>query len=215
MKVCTTVFSYGGGIDIARRHLPIWTAHSDEVLMVFPEDSPAPLPGTKSVPSGRSNKYGEECLKRQLHGMRESLKAQADYYVFVEYDAFILRRPKPRPGVQANVFRNEHPHLQGPHFYHFPWIIEASALEVLAREATFEPFEKGFVDRWLQCQVVRLGIPVTDLRRPREGYSRNTIMRPREITEAVRLASRGGYAFHGVKDAQLLERIINASEARS
>lgn len=214
MRVATTVFSYAGGQAIVERHLPIWRAHSDEVMVVFPEDSPNLLPGVRTFATGQSNKYGEECLKRQLGGMRKALELGADFYVFVEYDAFLLRRPEARVGLQANVFKNRNPEMAGTHYSHFPWILDAESLRKLAEGGTLEPFQRGFVDRWLWCQVERLGIPVHNLRALREGFSRNTIRLPKERLVALRHASRGAYAFHGIKETRLLKKIVTAYERR-
>ncbi len=214
MRVATVVFSYAGGQKVVERHLPIWRAQSDEVMVVFPGDSPNVLPGVRTFATGRSNKYGEECLKRQLAGMRKARELAADYYVFLEYDAFLLRRPEARVGLQANVFKNRQPGMLGTHFTHFPWIFDAGSLRTLAEGATLEPFQRGFVDRWLWCQVERLGIPVHNLRALREGFSRNTIRLPKEKLVALRHAGRGAYAFHGIKEPRLLKKILTAYERK-
>jgi|GEM_PF-1656070 len=214
MKVCTTVFGYAGGQKIIDRHLPLWKQVSDEVMLVFPEDSPNSGKGAHLFPTGRSNKYGEECLKRQLAGMRRSLDFDADFYVFLEYDAFMLARPVEREGVQANVFPNRDPRFLGPGYFHFPWIFDAKSLKQFAAQATLDPFEMGFVDRWLQGQLARMNLPVHNLRRLREGFSRNTLRTRFQRRFAVELARKGGYAFHGVKDRALLRRIHKAYHER-
>jgi hypothetical protein len=214
MRVCTTVFGYAGGQRIIDRHLPVWKSVSDEVILVYPEDSPNRGHGVRHFPTGRSNKYGEECLKRQLAGMRHSLSVDADYYVFVEYDAFLLARPIARSGVQANVFPNRDPRYRGPGYFHFPWIFDAATLRRFAEGASIEPQENGFVDRWLQCQVTNLGIEVHNLRALREGFSRNTLRTRGQRRFAVELARRGGYAFHGIKDAALLRKLLAARKVQ-
>jgi hypothetical protein len=220
MRVATTVFSYAGGQEIVDRHLPIWRSVSDDLTLVYPEDSPNRAENVRHLATGRSCKYGDECLLRQLHGMRRSLDMDADYYVFLEYDAFLLRRPQPRVGLQANAFKNHARGYKGrfykaPFYFHFPWIFDAASLRLFVENATLEPREHGFVDRWLQCQIARAGIPVHDLRRLREGYSRNTIRGWWEIQHALWLAGHGTYAFHGVKSAPLLDRILRAATRSS
>ncbi len=212
MRVATTVFSYAGGQAIVDRHLPIWRAHSDEVMVVFPEDSPNRVAGAVSFATGRSNKSGEECLKRQLAGMVKALELRADFYVFVEYDAFLLRRPVERVGLQANLFKNRNPGMAGTHYCHFPWIFDADSLRKTVEGATFAPFQEGFVDRWVWCQADRAGLEFHNLRALREGYSRNTIRLRKEKLVAIRHASRGAYAFHGVKDARTRKQITKAYE---
>jgi len=207
MKVATTVFSYAGGQAIVSRHLPLWKAVSDEVLLVYPEDSPNRAAGVRHLATGHSNKYGDECLRRQLHGMRASLEFGADFYVFLEYDAFMLARPRERVGLQANAFPNRDPRFVGPAYFHFPWIFDAGTLRRFLEHASLEPPEMGFVDRWLQGQIAPLAVPVHNLRKLGEGFSRNTLRTRGHRRFAVELARRGGYAFHGVKDASLLRKI--------
>ncbi len=214
MRVCTTVFSYAGAQRVVERHLPVWWANSDEVIVVFPEDSRNALPGTRVFQTGLSNKYGEECLRRQLEGMRHAAETVADYHVFLEYDAFLLRRPEPRVGVQANLFKNHFPQLAGTHYGHFPWVFDAGSLRTFVEGATFEPFQNGFVDRWMWSQAERMGLPIHDLLALREGFSRNTLAGLKERAVAVRRAERGAYAFHGIKDPRLLEKIRTAYDRR-
>lgn len=232
-SVCTTAFSYAGGQEIVDRHLPVWWAVSDAVIVVYPTDSPNTVAApTVGYATGLSNKYGEECLKRQLAGMRFARESvEADLYVFVEYDAFLLRRPEARSGVQANVFDlplsrhredrdcrlagagkygvydNPDPAYQGNRFFHFPWIMDVATLERFLENADFDPFENGFVDRWLERQVSAIGLPVHDLSRAGEGYSRNTIAGAWAEMEVLIRVLLGTSAVHGVKRADLLERI--------
>lgn len=209
--ICTTVFSYQGGTEIVKRHLPLWQLHSDFVILVYPEDSPSVVEGVEMIAFGKSNKYGNECLKRQLNGMRYALHRAADYYVFLEYDAFLLQRPRPRVGIQANVFYSMEYAFHAPRFYHFPWIFDAAALQYFVDRATCEPFEKGFVDRWVAAQTIAMDLAWFDLAAAKEGYSRNTIRSSQEIQEAVGLAKRGAYAFHGIKTPELLNQILAAA----
>ncbi len=209
--ICTTVFSYQGGTEIVKRHLPLWQLHSDFVILIYPEDSPSIVEGVEMAAFGKSNKYGGECLNRQLSGMRYALRYAADYYVFLEYDAFLLQRPRQRPGIQANVFYTAESEFHAPRFYHFPWIFDAAALQYFVDRATFEPFEKGFVDRWVAAQTISMDMAWFDLAAAGEGYSRNTIRSSQEIREAVALAKRGAYAFHGIKTPEFLTQILDAS----
>ena len=107
MRIATTIFTFGGGREITQRHLPIWHAHTDELLLVFPYDDPCVLLDVELLAHEVSNKYGMPCLKRQFFGMKAALRYKADYYVFIEYDGFLLRRPEPRDAVQANVFHRK------------------------------------------------------------------------------------------------------------
>jgi len=212
-KVLTTVFCYAGGAEIIRRHLPIWRKHSDRVLLVFPEDSFVSFPDVYLFAHGPSQKYGAHCLDRQLEGMRAALAIDAEQYVFVEYDAVMLERPRQRPGIQANTFPTAEPDFAADHFFHFPWIFDRQSLDRFVAAATLEPFEKGFVDRWLAAQADRIGIEWFDLAAAGEGFSRNTIQTPEEEKAALDLVAAGGYAIHGVKSARLLQQILEKRRA--
>jgi len=214
-EVVTTVFCYAGGAEIIRRHLPVWIEHSDAILLVFPEDSFVSFPDVYLFAHGPSQKYGEHCLDRQLAGMRAALAIDAEQYVFIEYDAVLLDRPRKRPGIQANTFPTREPEFAADHFFHFPWIFDRDSLAQFAASATLEPFEKGFVDRWLAAQVDRIGLNWFDLAAAGEGFSRNTIQTPEEENAALDLVSTGGYAIHGVKSARLLQQLLAKRQALS
>jgi hypothetical protein len=213
MRIATIIFTFGGGREITQRHLPIWRAHTDELLLVFPYDDPCVLPDVDLIAHEVSNKYGMPCLRRQFFGMKSALRYKADYYVFIEYDGFLLRRPEPRDSVQANVFL----HKSGEGGYaasfcpHFPWVFPAAHLEKFVAEANFAPFERGFVDRWLAAQMERIGIPYHGFQQCGEGYSRNTIQYDEERAAVLECVRNGGYAIHGVKTAELLKDILDAA----
>jgi len=210
MRIATTIFTFGGGREITQRHLPIWRAHTDELLLVFPYDDPCVLPDVDLIAHEVSNKYGMPCLRRQFFGMKAALRYKADYYVFIEYDGFLLRRPEPRDAVQANVFhhKREDGGYAASFCPHFPWVFPAAVLERFAAEANFEPFERGFVDRWLAAQMERMGIPFHGFQDSGEGYSRNTIQYDEEKEAVSSCVESGGYAIHGVKTAELLKSIL-------
>ncbi len=210
-KIITTVFTFGGGRNITRRHLPIWKEYSDDVLLVFPEDDPCVIEDTMMISHEISNKFGRPCLKRQLFGMKAALKYSADYYVFTEYDGFMLKHPKARPEIQANVFHDLPGRFQAGYFTHFPWIFPAVLLQEFCSRASFEPFEEGFVDRWLAAQLKTLGMPVFNLQESGEGHSRNSIESPEEIDQLLTKVKNGAYALHGIKDDQLLQSVLEVS----
>lgn len=213
MRVATTVFTFGGGLRITARHLPVWRKHSDEVLLVFPMDDPCVLPDTDMIAHEVSNKYGIPCLQRQFFGMKHALRYKADFYVFTEYDGFMLRRPEPRDCVQANVFHQKRGEggYAAAFFPHFPWVFPARLLEKFVTDATFEPFERGFVDRWLAAQMERIGIPFHGFQEAGEGFSRNTIQSEDEMEQLKRSVLSGAYAIHGVKSSHLLQKVLESA----
>jgi hypothetical protein len=210
MRIATTIFTFGGGREITKRHLPIWRAHTDDLLLVFPYDDPCVLPDVDMLAHEVSNKYGMPCLRRQLSGMKAALRYNADYYVFIEYDGFMLRLPLHRDAVQANLFHHKRQNIGHATCFcpHFPWVFPRDILERFVAEANFEPFERGFVDRWLAAQMERMGIPFHGFQDSGEGYSRNTIQYAEEKEAVLRCVDSGGYAIHGVKTPELLQSIL-------
>ena len=216
MRVATTVFTFGGGLKITARHLPVWRKYSNDLLLVYPVDDPCVLPDTDMIAHEVSNKYGMPCLRRQFFGMKHALRCQADFYVFTEYDGFMLRRPEPRDCVQANIFHQKKgtDGYAASFFPHFPWVFPAALLEKFVAEATFEPFERGFVDRWLAAQIERLGMPIFGLQDSGEGFSRNTVQSEEEEEQLLQSVASGAYALHGVKSSELLRRVLETAEDR-
>jgi hypothetical protein len=159
-----------------------------------------------------SNKFGLPCLKRQFFGMKAALRYEADYYVFTEYDGFMLKGPVPRPCIQANVFANHSNRYQADYFAHFPWIFPAAVLKEFCAKASLETFEDGFVDRWLAAQLTKLNLPVHDLQETGEGYSRNSIESRKEIGELLKKIKEGAYALHGIKDEALSYSVLEATD---
>lgn len=211
MKIVSTLFSFGGGRAITARHVRLWREVSDELLVVSPEDSPCVVHGPLLWTYEVSNKFGMPCLRRQLAGMSRALGLPGDIYVFCEYDGFLTRRPEARIGLQANAFEDLSGRYASRRFFHFPWIFDRASLETFLGQATFEPFEEGFVDRWLAAQMDRLAtIPVFDLQASGEGFSRNTIEGDGE-SALLKAVESGAYAIHGVKSASLFRRVLAAS----
>lgn len=215
MKVCTTVFGHAEGAKIARRHLPIWQAHTDNLLIISPTDSPLTFDGVACRQHGLSGRDGEDAIRRTLFGFQASLEIEADYYVFAKYDSFLISRPRPRVGLQINAQADQAPgDFSSRWFFHGPWVIDAATMRTLAEQATLEPFEGGYVDRWISAQTFRLNLPTFDLQFAGEGFSRTAISSWWECIRAVSLAASGAYAFHGVKSATLLDAILEAARSR-
>lgn len=106
MRVATIVFAHGDAVETVRRHLPIWRASTDELMIVSPKDNPCVISGVDCLTHAPRQHHGRHALSRQLFGMRAALGYGADQYVFLEYDAFMLRRPEPRDQIQGNLFNS-------------------------------------------------------------------------------------------------------------
>lgn len=207
MTVSTIIFSYGGGLEVSKRHLPIWKENTDNLLIISPENSPCILPGTNNILYEKSNQYGMPMLKRQLFGMKKALDFNSDFYIFTEYDGIMLSRPKKGELIQTNTHYDNRGVFLSKHFHHFPWIFPHKVLKEFCGKATFEPFEKGFVDRWLACQLDKMDFSFINMQKIKEGFSTNTIKKEHE-NEVCDLVLNGVYAIHGIKNESILNEIL-------
>ena len=204
MTVTTIIYSYKGGQEITERHLPIYRENTDNLMIISPTDSPCILPNTDCETYEESNMFGKPMLKRQLFGMKRALDIKSDYYVFIEYDGIMLSRPVERDIIQANTFYDSSMVFSSVYYHHFPWIFPRKVLEEFCERVSLEPFNKGFVDRWLAVQLDIMNMKVFHLLESSEGFSRNTI-EPQDIQQLIKAVSHGAYAIHGIKTEAVLD----------
>lgn len=212
MNISTTIFSYGGGLEISKRHLSIWKKYTDNLMIISPEDSPCILQNVECITYEKSNKFGLPMLKRQLFGMKNSLKYESDYHIFIEYDGIMLSKPKERNIIQANIFNDGgKEEYSSIYFHHFPWIFSQKILKDFCEKATFEPFNKGLVDRWLAGQLDKIKLDIFNLKSTNEGFSKNTI-EPEHESDLYKAINNGAYAIHGIKNERILNEILRQRE---
>jgi len=226
MKVATIVFAHGDALNVVNRHLPIWRASTDELLIVSPKDNPCVIEGTDCLTHSARQHHGPHALRRQLFAMKAALGYEADQYVFIEYDAFMLRRPEPREEIQGNLFnshvfynREEKPMREGKCFLHFPWIFPAKKLQEFVSRVFLDPEDGIAHDVWMAQRLMELNFPIHNLlgltaATPNgvgEGYSQNSFDTPERISNAVYQVKQGAYALHGIKTREALHSILRAS----
>jgi len=226
-SVTTVVFAHNGAKEVVNRHLPIWKKNTDNLLIISPIDSPCIINGVDCLTVETSQRFGKHALRRQLFGLKASLSYKTDYYVFLEYDAIMLKRPEPRTLIQGNLF-NEDMFLskdkelinQGKCFMHFPWIFPEDKLRILVENInTFSTKEEKFQNVWLVEKLIDLDLEVFNLlglvptapRGSGEGYSRNSLDTPELLSNAIQLAKENAYAFHGIKTKDVLIQILQAA----
>lgn len=215
MKVSTIVFAHAGEAALARRHLPLWRAHTDDLLLITPTDAPLALDGVRTIPHGLNVEFGEEALRRVIFGFQTALETPADIHVFLKADSFLISRPRARAGFQTNAHADQSAGEYTTRWsLDFPWIVDAGALRQLADKATLEPFESGHPDRWIAAQLARLELTSTCLQFSNEGFSRAPIRSWWECVRAVSLAAFGAYSFGGVRSTTLGDAILEAARSR-
>jgi len=239
-SVTTVVFAYGGAKETVRRHLPIWKAHTDDLLLVSPSDAPCVIDGVNCLTFSKSQRYGPHSLERQLFGMKAALGYDSDFYVFLEYDAIMLQRPRARPIVQGNLFNqhlfynNDDRVWQGVCFMHYPWVFPADKLKNFVntvelsvfpahqfRDSNDGQYERTYCqDVWMVQKLLTHGFEIHNLSgydsreiEIGEGFSRHTIDK-NNIELALLKARNGAYALHGIKDEETLSQILQASNKK-
>ena len=174
----------------------------------------------------KSQHHGPSTLKRQLFGMKVSLLYESDIYVFLEYDAFMLQRPKFRPNViQGNLFnewffyeKNYEAIKNAECFLHFPWIFPADQLKTFVQDVDLSVVEHTRYDKtyccdvWLLQKLAKHNYDIYNLLGA-EGYSRNTIT-DNNTSDVIELLNKGRYALHGIKTKEILDKILIVSNLK-
>ncbi len=231
-NVTTTVFAHGDAIETINRHLPIWKAYTDNLLIVSPKDNPCILNEIDCLSIEKKQHNGPHTLSRHLFAMKAALGYNSDVYVFLEYDAIMLRRPELRPITQGNLFherffnrRDEKSIKQGHCYLHFPWIFPADKLKQFVKYVDLS-VENDTQDRirymhdvWITQKLMKLNMEVHNLlgltlNAPNgtgEGFSRNSFDTPELVSDAICAVKNGAYALHGIKTKEVLEKILEAA----
>jgi hypothetical protein len=239
MKTVTTVvFAHGdepehyshirkGGSSAAFRHLPIWLHNTDNLIIVSPIDNPVLIKNINCVTYELRQHHGQFAIRRILFAMELALLMyhNTDYFVFLEYDALMLRRPKDRPQIQGNLFnerfflnRDEDKMNSGKCFLHFPWIFPNDKLKLFLEKVSLDPNCDTPHDIWIAQKLMEYDFSIFNLLKidtigrnfELEGFSKNSIDTEEALSEAAFYASNGAYAFHGVKEEECLSRILQA-----
>ena len=226
MNVTTIIFAHGDAIETINRHLPVWKSYTDNLLIISPKDNPCILQGIDCLSIDKRQHHGPHTLARHLFAMKAALGYNSDFYVFLEYDALMLKRPEPRPIIQGNLFnervffeRQEEFMRKGSCFLHFPWIFPADKLKEFVDRVELDPNDGVAHDIWLIQKLMDLNMDVHNLlgltpNSPNgtgEGYSQNSLDTPQRIENAVYQVKSGAYALHGIKTEEALEQILEAA----
>ena len=218
MKTLSVVFAHGAVINTVKRHLFLWKSHTDIVLIVSPNDDPCIIENIDCFTYGKSEKWGTSLIDRQFFAMKLSILYSADFYIFLEYDAILLDKPKLRQEVQGNLF-NEHLFINkkyediknGLCFMHFPWVWPSNLLkEFIAQTVLDKNIDSIYPDGWIVQKLIALDFKIHNLFLT-EGFSRNSIDNEEAALEAIEgIKNKGFYAIHGIKTDELLQRFLQA-----
>jgi hypothetical protein len=215
MTTTTIVFAHGDVLKTVLRHLPIWSAFSDKLILVSPNNCPCIIEGLDCFTYSGRQHFGRMSLERQLFAFKVAMFYNSSHYVFLEYDAVLLQKPKPRKVVQGNLFNSQvllnkdtRSMSENECFIHFPWIFPRDKLKKFVDEVSIEPTEAMAQDVWLAKKLMELDFEVFNLL-GLEGYSKNTI-HPKHISELTNCIRLGAYAIHGIKSKETLKATMVA-----
>jgi len=226
MNVTTIIFAHGDAIETINRHLPIWKAYTDNLLIVSPKDNPCSIEGIDCLSIGQRQHHGPHTLKRHLFAMKAALGYNSDFYVFLEYDAIMLKKPEPRSIIQGNLFnervffeRQEEWMKKGSCFLDFPWIFPADKLKEFVDRVELDPNDGVAHDIWMIRKLMELNMSVHNLlglvpsapNGTGEGYSQNSFDDVDKIKNVVHQVKNGAYALHGIKTRDVLIQILEAA----
>lgn len=231
-NITTVVFAHGDAAETINRHIPIWKSNTDNLLIVSPKDNPCIIEGIDCLSIEKRQHHGPHTLARHLFAMKAALGYNSDFYVFLEYDAIMLKRPEPRPIIQGNLFneriffqRQEEWMKKGSCFLHFPWIFPADKLKEfvervdLSVENNPQDHKNYAHDIWIAQKLMKLDFEIHNLlglvpsapNGSGEGYSQNSFDTPQSIENVVFQVKNGAYALHGIKSKEALYKILEAS----
>jgi len=222
-KITTVIFAHGDAINTVNVHLPIWKSNTDNLLIVSPNNNACIVNGIDCLTYEGRQHHGPLSLKRQMFAMNAAMLYDSDYYVFLEYDALLLKKPKNRNIIQCNVW-NEHVLLQKDQtamdewkcFLHFPWIFPKKELIEFLKVVTLDENDETPQDVWLAQQIMKHDFKIYNLMGVKtgvwEGYSRNSFDTVELVNNAIQHVQNGAYALHGIKTKDVFDKIISASK---
>lgn len=204
----------GANTTLARHWEHFKRAGADQIIVITTTDGGCVVPENAMCEPIGANIYitGTHLPRRLLRTFQYLVDMmKADWFCVAEYDIlFTLPVPRDLPlGLTAHFAGTKPAGCYCNMFLHGPWICDRdTAINIVMNG--YELISAGTVDPSPDCflgQIVeRAGIPVhTDLLK---SYSRNTIHGETWILEAREAVLRGAVSIHGVKDADVLRRIV-------
>ncbi|MGB7195338.1 MAG: hypothetical protein WBD81_17930 [Collimonas pratensis] len=214
MSLVIGIQSCPSGNGACARHWPYFEkAGADELIGIGTTCGGTIFPlGVRSEMIG-ANLYitGKHLPRRLIRSFELLLKTKHDWLCVAEYDVIFLREiPKDLPlGVTAHLAGGKPFDCHCNMFLHGPWICDRETAKIVIAIG-HEILQTNEVDPSPDCflgQIIEKGeIPFRgDILK---SYSRNTIHPGQWAQEAREARFNGAICVHGVKDAQVLNEIM-------
>jgi hypothetical protein len=220
MKIFAVVMTHKEALPTVKRHLPIWMGVSNHLIFTSPEDSYMSdeefCLGYPEIKIGRAEHHGEISAQRIIsifnYVIEHYLYEEITHILLMEYDSFAIAIPEDvipkESGVSAIKYPQNKPIKYKAGFYlHYPMLFSIEGFKLTAKELeNVKTKDRHFSDRFIGMAVEKSRISVTDIRKSRRGYSKNTIesYNYQTLREAVK---NGAVFFHGVKTVETLSQI--------
>lgn len=215
--ISVNVMAHGAAVRTLERHMPIFKANLDGDYTLFsPTDDSVNYPGMHCIHIGKKEHDGLSAMRRFRYILRHIADGPHERIALLEYDCLVFGGyPEIPAGHIAGIFfPEENRSWKGHQFPHPPLFMDKEAAQKLAKGFETIPMnaEAGMWDRALGWVIDFTGVPWVNLHDPRYGsaFSHNTI-HPAHYEGAREMAKRAKY-WHGVKDSETLQVILQAQK---
>ncbi len=216
MKILA-VHGFPGSSAAAQRHYQFWLRSGWEIIGIGTEDEPCEWPiGMPSTRIGINSYINGPVLPKRMLDTFEFLYTKLDrcpeFVGIIEYDTICLRPIPDLPmGLTTHLAGGNIEGLKGNQFYHNPWLCDLATAELIVaagREMLAEGDDNGgSPDLFIGWLTEKYNIPVN--LDPIKCFSQNTIHVDWQVDLAREAVQKGAHFIHGIKDADILKRILS------
>lgn len=231
MTTLIVVMCHSQSQDILDRHLPLYDANGEHIVLFCPADAVVNPRGHCVWAYGTRSHHDSMANRRFKELINMLAWTTFDRFVIFEADALCLTPAIPfffewsgdpkgsivravkdftKPYLCGNVFHDNTPgkKFDGSTFIHPPLIFTRDGLMIIADHLNMmrDDCEQGFWDRMLGLACENAGIEPMDFMAKGLGFARNTVG-IRDEQCAYQAAADGAVMFHGIKSYSALEAI--------
>lgn len=202
---------------LIRAMLPHWERFCSKVVFWCPSDSKLNFEGYEEHTHGKSGYFCADTNTRHREALRWAMNQKDfDYVWFNEYDAVAFTAPSEIEADCYALYRwnRNLKRYKSQRYLWWPTIWKRTAIAAVVEELDKLPDdeERGVCDRYLGIAIERAATGICDIR-GRE-YSQHTIEKE-HLPDALSAVDLGAEWFHGIKDAETLQKIFEKFQNRN